>query len=848
MKLFGKELKPKLFAEPKKKTITSKEIGGTGTPIFSGIISGEEYLPELQYRQALVIYDQMRKGDATVGAALLVCKLPILGAKWFVEPASEDPQDKMIADFVEKCLMELSETGWQDFLRQSLLMLDFGYMVFEKVFQVVEYEYDGDDLKVPRKEYIGWKKFAARLPKSIYRWEMSPDKATGKARAGVTQILPQGGTPEIPMESLLLFINNKEGDNYNGVSILRNAYKHWYFKDNFYKLDAIGFEKQSVGIPTLALPDGFDDKDKERAEELLSNIRANEKMFMVYPNSWVFDFADMKGHSLKDPSNAIEHHDQLILKSVLAQFLNLGGSKTGGSRALSADHSDIFFEALKATARHLSDVINKHAIPQLVDLNFNVTNYPKLSFAKIGKVDLQAYGSMLNSLATSGLITPDKTLEEYLREQLELPDMADPVDYEAEGGDEVDENGVPIPKPTKPGAQANGVGKVKTDATTLQKDNPAEDKNEAPEKQPNSENNSQFRNRASEVKKKSSSRVRLSEGDIFIPWRPLTFAEKKVNFQSIQDHITDIENRFKVDAKDVLRQAVDPLILEFKQHIQDKNMDGIKNISLPYKNIYAATVQKYLRMPYEFGKKNASAEMKVMPPATPTDALNRIKMQSDMIADLHENDIVKAMKLKAIDTLKKIKASEPAQFAQKNKKNVPIIDDQHNNSGYIPEVEIAAAVSSLPITDAFETAMESMTDEMGDLIDTMVDNTAVLTTGMLFNQGRREAQDYNSSKIYALQRSEVLDEKCCDFCLSMDGLVLSMSDPATNEEEYHSNCRGMWVEIMNDEAELPDIEEVPEDISQYYGGLNDIKKMPAPIVKNNSPAGRYLKTGDFKSK
>jgi hypothetical protein len=859
MKLFGKELKflssdkeeqevkahyPISFGETKKKKLTasSKEIGGTGTPIFSGIISGEEYLPELQYRQALMVYDRMRKSDATVGAALLACKLPLLGAKWFIEAAdTDDPQSQMIADFVEQCLMDKSETDWQDFLRQSLLMLDFGYMVFEKVFQVVEYEYDSDDLKVPKKDYIGWKKFASRLPKSIYRWEMSPEPGGNKPRAGVTQILPQGGTPEIPMEKLLLFINNKEGDNYNGVSILRNAYKHWYFKDTFYKLDAIGYERHAVGIPMMKLPPGFDESDKAIAEELLANIRGNERQYMVIPNTWEVDFMDMHSTTLKNPEKAILHHDQEILKSVLAQFLNLGTGNTsgGGSRALSSDHSDMFFESLKSVARHICDVINKHAIPQLVDMNFDVDKYPKLSFAKIGKIDFQAYATALQNLATAQLIIPDNSLEEYLREQFELPDKDDtePVDYESEGGDAQDNSG-------DQRAEAGNRGKVKTDPKGLEKDNPAEDKNEAPQKQPDSENNSQFRNRASEVKKKS--RVRLSEmqgEEVFQSWRPLTFAEKKVNFKLIQDRITEYENRFKGDARDHLMQSIEPLLKEFKQHLHDKNMDGVKNLVLPYKNNYALTVLKYLKLPYEFGKKTASSEMKMQAPQTPQTEADRIRMQADMVADLHENDIIKAMKLKAIDVLKRIKASEPAEFATKRKKPLHVAP-KGRPSGITPtEEEMAAGVSILPKTDQFEIAMEEMAGDMADVIDTITENTANLTIGMLYNQGRSLAQDVNGDNIYALQRSEVLDADVCDFCLSMDGLILDKDDPDAQEDEYHSNCRGMWVEIMNDEAELPEITGVPEDLSNLYGGVNDIGKMKGPILRENTPAYDYYHHG-----
>jgi hypothetical protein len=53
---------------------------------------------------------------------------------------------------------------WDDILRQSLLMLDFGVMLFEKVYGT--YEFEG-------KTYVTLKKLAPRLPRSVLMWELA---------------------------------------------------------------------------------------------------------------------------------------------------------------------------------------------------------------------------------------------------------------------------------------------------------------------------------------------------------------------------------------------------------------------------------------------------------------------------------------------------------------------------------------------------------------------------------------------------------------------------------------------------------------------------------------------------
>ena len=90
-------------------------------------------------------------------------------------------------------------------------------------------------------------------------------------------------TVSIPAAKILLFSFRREGENYEGVSVLRSAYKHWYFKDSMYRFDAVRHERQSVGIPVIYLPDQATDQDKTEAKAIVANIRANEQAGIVMP-------------------------------------------------------------------------------------------------------------------------------------------------------------------------------------------------------------------------------------------------------------------------------------------------------------------------------------------------------------------------------------------------------------------------------------------------------------------------------------------------------------------------------------------------------------------------------------
>jgi len=417
-------------------TITDvlEEWGGTGTIIVGGILSNVDYNPDLTGTQRVLLYDEMRKGDATVRAALLAVKLPILSANWYIKPYAADnkadptPQDKEIADFIEQQLFSTMIITWNDWLRQCMLYLDYGSMMFEKVFQMLP---DGK---------IGWKKFAPRLTQTIYRWRM-PDNAT----EGITQILPTGGIRGIPKWKLLPFVNEQEGEDYEGISIMRGAYQPWYFKQSMYRIDAIATERQGLGIPYVKVPPGASEQDRAKVDELLRNLRANEQANIQVPVGWEIGFMDMHGGTsqIKDASKMILHYDRQISKSVLAQFIELGGQSTG-SFALSANQSELFLLSLQSHAKKIRETLNNDAIKELVDLNFQVQpdKYPTLEFSRIGTVDFEKLSMALFRLAQGGLITASPELEKYLAEAMSLPE---PIQDTANEGDSPTEEELPVP-------------------------------------------------------------------------------------------------------------------------------------------------------------------------------------------------------------------------------------------------------------------------------------------------------------------------------------------------------------------------------------------------------------------
>lgn len=389
-----------------------KEIGGTGTLLYNGYLSSTDYNSEWVGTRRIAFVDRMRKGDATVRAAMLAVTLPILSANWFIEPASDDPKDKEIADKVKENLFGGMDRPWQEMMREILLFLAYGCYPFEEVW--------GRDAS----GFIKLEKLAPRHPNTVIRWEMD------NKEPGIVQMLPSGGSPQIPMDKLCIFVNEKEGDNWEGNSILRPAYSAWSYKDTLYRVVTIAAERQGTGLPYIVLPTGSTDADEDKAQELLRNLRANEEAFFIGRRTEKGEeikpeFTDMKAGSTKDPMELILHFDRQIVKAVLAQFLELGASGGSGSRALSEDQSSMFLLNLKATARYVAETIDKNVIRRLVDFNWIVDKYPKLNFSEIGETDYTMLAQALSQFVTAGVVSPDKPMEKYIRDVMDLPELVE---------------------------------------------------------------------------------------------------------------------------------------------------------------------------------------------------------------------------------------------------------------------------------------------------------------------------------------------------------------------------------------------------------------------------------------
>jgi len=414
-KLFAQESTVKIKA-PKGKDLI-REIGRSGTKLYSGYLSGD-FNYEFQGQNKITIYDKMMRTDAMVNATTESIKLPILSTEWRIENAVDDPGDaKKLGEFVRLAFNKM-DRDFHDWLYEALDYVFFGFYYFEKVFKI-------EDGK------IFWDRWASRVPTAHEKWEMasSPDVP------GITQTLPASkypGTesidiqPEIPMSKLILLTHRKHGDDYEGISVLRSAYKHFHYKDVLYRLDAIRAER-GAGVLHIGLPESASDEDMTDAVELAENFRANEKNYIITPTpDWKVELLNTGVSGSSQTSGIapqVEHHNLMLAMNVLAQFLALGTGGVG-SYSLSKDQSSFFTLGLQSITRYIENQINKQAIKELIDLNFGKQeNYPRLVFSDVGEVDFTELTQTLAILAQAGAVEIDNQMKVWVRKQMGYPEI-----------------------------------------------------------------------------------------------------------------------------------------------------------------------------------------------------------------------------------------------------------------------------------------------------------------------------------------------------------------------------------------------------------------------------------------
>ena len=433
----------------------SKEIGRVGQRRYGGIFY-EEFLSELRGRKGAEVFTEMSNNDETIGAILFAIEMLVRQASWNVEPGGSTAKDREAAEFVKSCMDDMQQT-WIDTISEILSFLTYGWSFHEIVYKRrMGHTKDNRTSSKYDDGLIGWMKLPIRSQETLYQWEYDDQDNL----IGMTQMPPPDfGLITIPMNKAMLFRTRSRKDNPEGRSILRTAYRSWYFKRRIQEIEGIGIERDLAGLPVITTPEGMDiwDKDDEdmnaiRAglEAMVKNIRRDSTEGLVLPFGYTFELTSTGGSRQFDTNSIIARYDTKISQTVLADFIQLGHESVG-SFALSSDKTNLFSMAICAFLDIICQTFNSQGIPALIDINGDhfagVTDYPRLTHGDIEDVDLATVATFITDMTSIGVIIPDESLEDYVRQLGKLPKRTtDTVPMEARRAAQQQGNEPPEPE------------------------------------------------------------------------------------------------------------------------------------------------------------------------------------------------------------------------------------------------------------------------------------------------------------------------------------------------------------------------------------------------------------------
>lgn len=411
------------------KVVNFKEIGSTGLRRYGPYIY-EEFLPELRWPRAGKVYQEMADNDPVIGSVLYLAEMLIRGTRWDVKPASTAKHDVEAAEFLKSCMDDM-EMSWANVISEILSMLTYGFSFHEILYKVRR----GPDERSAkyRSQYtdarIGWRAIPVRSQNSVEEWIYNEDYEL----TGIVQVAEPGyQRVVIPMSKALLFRTRVSRDNPEGKSLLRNAYRPWFFKKHFEEIEGIGIERDLAGFPVLTAPENLDLWNEEdatmvalraRAEELVASVRRDSEEGILLPHGWELKLLTSGSSRQIDIGSTIDRYDNRIAITMLSDIILLGNQS--GSFALADTKQSMLAASLQAQVMNIADVFNSKAVPQLFRYNNfpEITKLPQIVPGQIQTPSLKEVALLMRSMGLD--IAADQNLQNYFRYLLGMPELSE---------------------------------------------------------------------------------------------------------------------------------------------------------------------------------------------------------------------------------------------------------------------------------------------------------------------------------------------------------------------------------------------------------------------------------------
>lgn len=369
-----------------------------------------ETVADLQWPASIETYSKMRR-DPQIAATLNSYVLPLRNGKWAIRPEGCRPEVvQLISEAWGLPIMgeEATASGfrrrgviWDEHLRLSLLSLVYGHMPFA---------FAGEITGTPARYRLTT--LAERMPSTLA--EINTNDA-----GDLVDVVQYGAKEAIPARNLLWYVHEREGPNWAGTSMLREAYGPWLLKHDMWRVLGISSRRFGMGVPTVEAPPGATEAEIDTAARLAESARVGDQSGAGMPNGFKFLLNGLTG-STPDTLGFVKYLDSQIAQAVLASVLNLPTSDTG-NRALGETLISLLRQSWGAVAREISTAANRLNV-RLVDINWGDQEpVPEIVCSGLGAPEPTT--EAISGLIAAKAITADPALERWLRERYSLPEI-----------------------------------------------------------------------------------------------------------------------------------------------------------------------------------------------------------------------------------------------------------------------------------------------------------------------------------------------------------------------------------------------------------------------------------------
>jgi hypothetical protein len=585
------------FASPAKPAPQQAEIGIAGD--FNAFYNKEEFRSDTI---RIEDYRRMLDNDGTVEAVYNLMTLPIMASGYHFEV--DGKAEKLTKGAKE---LQLVQDNFSLPPHQGGMSLPFELLIGDMLRGIAEGFRLYEKVWTLSNGKIVYKKLAPRDASTVH---LQRDENGGFA--GAFQRAWNGTEYveiEIPIDRCFLFTYAKWRSFLYGRSAFKSAYYHYDRKHKLYYLQQLGAQTAAVPPRKLGVPDSImNNADKlAEAEAAADNFGVMQRITL--PEGFTLDEYKTSPKGLTEDIN---HHDALIARSLMAQFIVLG-QQGKGSFALSKDQTDLFTQALQGTMRQIEHHINAFLIPDLIDFNFGTGIYPEFKFEEIDNTRKDLLNEAFKAILTRADM-PGYAIQNIVDQ------VAMELGFEATAEQLAADQ-------AKAKADAKAAAAAGTDPTAKQ-----DPQKPAPKKN------------ADGVEE-----VRLSDGY----FRSLTDAEQRVNLSGLTKQSQSAEDKLKQVASDFYSTLKDDTVKRLTTLLNKGDLAGLKQFQLGSFQSYRKALEEAMMAQYLYGKRIAADEITGKIPQTPAKSRQYITTQAAAVADKQANDLAFLVKNEATKELRK---------------------------------------------------------------------------------------------------------------------------------------------------------------------------------------------------